>query len=251
MASLSCKNFAAHVHRNFAREVAAGHGGRHFGDVAHLAGQVAGHRVDGVGQVFPRARHAGHLRLSAQFAVGSHFARHARHFRGEHAQLLNHRVHDLRRPQEFAFQRPAVHVQPHCLRQVALRDGGDRARHFRGRPQQIFHQRVDRNFHLAPRARDSWNRVRSRVRPSLPTTWPDALQLLRHLLVGGDDVVECVGDFSGKAGPRSGQANGEIAVAHGLQAGQHQREFAGVVEAVTSVAFCYFGDCRAARRGSG
>ncbi len=80
------KNFAAHVDRDLAGEVAAGHGGCDFGDVAHLAGQVAGHRVDGVGQIFPRAGHAGHLRLAAQFSVGADFARHARHFGGEHAQ---------------------------------------------------------------------------------------------------------------------------------------------------------------------
>ena len=39
----------------FLRQVAVGDGGRHVGDVAHLAGQVAGHRVHVVGQVLPRA----------------------------------------------------------------------------------------------------------------------------------------------------------------------------------------------------
>ena len=124
-------------------------------------------------KILPRAGHAGHLRLAAQLAVGAHFAGHARHFRGEHAQLLNHRVDDVGRAQELAFQRAPVHVQPHGLGQVALRHGGDRARHFGGRPQQILHQRVDRDFHLAPGA--------SRIRetecargscPSLPTAWP-------------------------------------------------------------------------------
>ncbi len=38
--SLSCKNFTAHVHRNFARQVAVGHGDRHFRDVAHLSREV-------------------------------------------------------------------------------------------------------------------------------------------------------------------------------------------------------------------
>ena len=105
------QNFAAHIDRDFAGEIAAGHGGRDFGDVAHLAGQVAGHRVDGIGQIFPRTGHAGHLRLTAEFSVGSDFAGHTRHFSGEDAELLNHRVDDLCGAQELAFQRPTIDVQ--------------------------------------------------------------------------------------------------------------------------------------------
>ena len=77
------QNFAADVHRDLLGQVAAGDGRRHFGDVSHLAGQVAGHGVDGVGEILPRSGDAGHLRLAAQFAVGSDFAGHARHFRRE------------------------------------------------------------------------------------------------------------------------------------------------------------------------
>ena len=146
------QNFAAHIDRDLAREIAAGHGGRHLGDVAHLAGQVAGHGVDRVGQILPRTGHAGHLRLAAQLAVGAHFAGHARHFGGEHAELLNHGVDDVGGAQELAFERAAVHVQPDRLRQIALGHGGDGARHFGGGPKQILHQRVDRDFHLAPGA---------------------------------------------------------------------------------------------------
>ena len=125
------QNFAAHVDRDLARKIAAGHGGRDFRDVADLAGQVAGHRVDGVGQVLPGAGDAGHLRLAAQFAVGAHFAGHARHFGGEHAELLNHRVDDVGGTQEFAFERTPVHVEPDGLSQISLRHSGDRARNFR------------------------------------------------------------------------------------------------------------------------
>ena len=42
---LQLEDFALHVHRDLARQVAARHGGGHFGDVADLGGQVAGHRV--------------------------------------------------------------------------------------------------------------------------------------------------------------------------------------------------------------
>ncbi len=45
----------------FLDKVAVGHRGGHFGDVAHLAGQVGGHGVHGVGQVLPGAGDALHV----------------------------------------------------------------------------------------------------------------------------------------------------------------------------------------------
>src|SRR5205823_5215095 len=80
---LELENLAAHVHRNLAGVLAAGHGTGHLGDVAHLRGQVAAHPVDVIGQVFPGAGDAGDLGLAAELAVGAHFAGHARHFGGE------------------------------------------------------------------------------------------------------------------------------------------------------------------------
>src|SRR5205085_370761 len=50
-------------------EVALGHGRGDLGDVADLAGQVAGHRVDVVGQVLPGAGDIGHLGLAAELAL--------------------------------------------------------------------------------------------------------------------------------------------------------------------------------------
>ena len=78
----------------------------------------------------------------------------------------------VRRPQEFAFQRASINVQLHRLRQIALGHGGDRARNFRGGPQQIVHQRIDRNFHLAPRAVRLVKAHALARWPSLPTTCP-------------------------------------------------------------------------------
>jgi len=40
MASLSLEDLAAHVDGDFLREVAAGDGNRHVGDVADLSGEV-------------------------------------------------------------------------------------------------------------------------------------------------------------------------------------------------------------------
>ena len=86
------------------------------------------------------------------FAVGSHFARHARHLGSEHAQLLNHGVHDVRGAQKFAFERAAVHVEPDRLGEIALGHGGDGAGHLGGRPEQVLDQRIDRDFHVVPGA---------------------------------------------------------------------------------------------------
>ena len=72
------------------------------GDVADLVGQVAAHRVDRVGQVLPRAGDAGHDRLAAELAVGADLARDARDFRGERAQLVDHRVDGFLELQDLA-----------------------------------------------------------------------------------------------------------------------------------------------------
>ena len=74
---LELQDLAAHVHRDLLGQVAVGDGDGHLGDVAHLAGEVRGHRVDVVGEVLPRAGHAGHLRLAAELAFGADLARHA------------------------------------------------------------------------------------------------------------------------------------------------------------------------------
>ena len=137
-----------------------------------------------------------HLRLAAELAFGADLARDARHLRGEHAELLDHGVDDGRRAQELALERAPVDLEPHRLQQVALRDRGDGAGDFGGRPEQIVDQRVDRGFHLAPGA------VRQAELDALAglafaaDDLADALELLRHALVGGDDLVEGVGDLA-------------------------------------------------------
>ena len=67
----------------FFDKIAARHGGGHLGDVAHLTGQIAGHQVHAVGQVGPGAGDAFHLRLAAELAFRTHFARDAGHFGSE------------------------------------------------------------------------------------------------------------------------------------------------------------------------
>src|SRR5256885_2368357 len=83
---------ATRVDGDFVRQVAARHRGGDLGDVADLAGQVGGHRVDRVGQVLPGAGDAAHQRLSAELAFGADLARHARDFAREGVELVDHRV---------------------------------------------------------------------------------------------------------------------------------------------------------------
>ena len=116
---LQLQDLAADVDGDLLRQVALGDGGRHLGDVAHLAGQVAGHRVDAVGQVLPRAGDAAHDGLAAELAFGADLARDARHLAGEGVELIDHRVDGL-----LQLEHLAAHVDGDLLRQVAVGDGG-------------------------------------------------------------------------------------------------------------------------------
>ncbi len=102
---LQLQNFAARIHRDLGRQIALGHGRGHTGDVADLVGQVAGHRIDALRQIAPGSRHAFHFRLAAELAFRSHFARHARHFRCERAELIHHGVDGVLQLQNFAAHR--------------------------------------------------------------------------------------------------------------------------------------------------
>ena len=81
---LQLEDFAADVDRDLSRQVAARHRGRDLGDVADLAGQVRGHRVDAVGQVLPGAGDAATpCAWPPSLPFGADLARHARDFAGE------------------------------------------------------------------------------------------------------------------------------------------------------------------------
>src|SRR5207247_181333 len=121
-----------------------------FGDVADLAGQVAGHRVDAVGQVLPGAGNAAHQRLAAELAFGAHLARDARHFAGKRIELVHHGVDGV-----FQFENFAAHVHRDLLREVAV---GDRGRHFRdvsNLRRQVARHRVDALGQILPGAGDA------------------------------------------------------------------------------------------------
>src|SRR4029077_7588616 len=98
--------------------VTAGDGGGDFGDVAHLSGEVACHRVDVIGEILPRARHPGNDGLTAELALGADLARDARDFGGEAVELVDHGVDRLLELQDLA-----AHVHGNLARQVAAGDG--------------------------------------------------------------------------------------------------------------------------------
>ena len=82
------------------------------------------------------------------------------------------------------------------------------------RPHQVVDQRIDRLLHLAPCAGGAVE-AHALPRLALPAHHlPDARELLRHLAVGGHDVVEAVGDLAVEPGPVARQAHAEVAVGH-------------------------------------
>src|SRR5262245_24205082 len=214
---LELKDLAAHVHGDLLRQVAVGHRDGHLGEIADLRRQVGGHRVDALGEVLPHARHLAHLGLAAELALGADLARDARHLGGEHAELLDHGVDDGGGAQEFALERAAVDVERHRLEEIALGDGGDGARDLRGRPQQVVDQGVDRGFHLGPGPAGEAE-LDAVARLALAAdSGADPVELLRHALVGGDDLIEGVGDLAGDANAVAGQADGKVTHPHGGQ----------------------------------
>src|SRR5207244_12927955 len=85
---LQLEDFAAHVHRNFLGKVTVGDCGRNFGDVAHLAGKIAGHQIHAVSKVLPGTGDAFDVSLAAKFSFRAHLAGDAGNFRGETVELI-------------------------------------------------------------------------------------------------------------------------------------------------------------------
>src|SRR5204862_453325 len=100
-------------------EIAVGHGGGDFGDVAHLGGEVAGHEIDAVGEILPGAGDTLDIGLAAQLAFAADLARHAGHLGGEGTQLVHHRVDGVLQLEDLALD-----VDGDLLGQVAVGHGG-------------------------------------------------------------------------------------------------------------------------------
>src|SRR5207245_3204476 len=99
--------------------VAVGDGGGDVGDVPDLRGQVARHRVDGVGEVLPGAGDVPDVGLAAELALGADLAGDARDFGGERAELVDHRVDGVLELEDLALD-----VDGDLSRKIAVGDGG-------------------------------------------------------------------------------------------------------------------------------
>src|SRR5207244_814851 len=123
------------------------HGGGDLRDVAHLGGQVARHAVDVVGQVLPGAGHALDLRLAAELPLGADLAGHARHLRGEGAQLVHHGIDGVLQLQDLALD-----VHRDLLGQVAVGHGRGDLRDVAHLPGQVGRHAIDAVGQVSPGA---------------------------------------------------------------------------------------------------
>src|SRR5205823_2095261 len=83
---------APDIDRDLLGEVASFDRGGDIGDVAHLGGEVARHRVDVVGEVLPGTGGAFHVRLAAELAFGTDLRSEERRVGGEGIELVDHHV---------------------------------------------------------------------------------------------------------------------------------------------------------------
>ena len=105
-------------------EISFRHRSRHGGNISYLARQIPGERIHIISKVFPGAADAGYYSLTSELTLGSYFSRHARHFIGEGAELVDHGVHGRADAEEFALHRLAVNFEHHLLAEISLGDSG-------------------------------------------------------------------------------------------------------------------------------
>src|SRR5206468_1780209 len=109
-------DFALGFEHQFSLQVAVRHGGYDFRDAAYLSCKVSGHQVYVVGQILPCTGDTAHIRLTAEFSVGTDFASHARHFARESIQLVHHDVNGV-----LQLQNLTAHVYRDLTAQIASR----------------------------------------------------------------------------------------------------------------------------------
>src|SRR5262249_36184169 len=141
-----------------------------------------------------------HIGLAAELAFGADLARHARDFRHEQAELLQHRIHDLADAQKVAAQRTTLDLEIHRLRQVTLGDGTDHARHFISRLHHAADEIIDHVDVGGPPA----GRVRQ-LGPVpdlalLADNLAEAFDFVAHALIELDHIIERLGNFAVEPG---------------------------------------------------
>ena len=114
---LQLQHLAAHIHGDLLGKIAAGHRGGDVRNVAHLCGEITGHRVDALSEISPHAAHSAHIRLAAEFALGPDLSGNAGHFSGERVQLVHHDVDGV-----LQFLKFAARIDSDLRRQIAVRN---------------------------------------------------------------------------------------------------------------------------------
>ena len=194
---LQLEELALDVGGDLLAQVAVGDRGRHLGDVADLAGQVAGHQVDVVGQVLPDAADLDRDgRRLAELALGADLARHARDLRDEPVELVDHAVDRV-----LQLEHLALDLDRDLLAQVAVGDRADHALHLDRGTDEVLDQAVDRLDAVAPDLVGAPEHDALGELALLADDAADARQLGAERLVGDDDLVQPVGDLAGDAGP--------------------------------------------------
>src|SRR5580700_10476740 len=97
------QNLALDVDGDLLGQITPSHRRGDLGDVAHLCREVRRHPVDTVGQLLPDASDALDIRLAAKLSLSADLARNPRDFRGERAQLVNHRVYGFLEFEDLAI----------------------------------------------------------------------------------------------------------------------------------------------------
>src|SRR5262249_8299646 len=116
---LKLQNLAADIDGDLLGEITVCNGGGDLGNVAHLRGQVAGHRVGAVVGGLSGAGEGAHRCLTAKTALGADLTRDTRHLGSEGVELVDHRVDGFLELQDLAAD-----VDRDLLGQVAACNGG-------------------------------------------------------------------------------------------------------------------------------
>src|ERR1700722_2486259 len=102
-------DFAARFNLNRTREISFRHGRGHFGDSAHLIGDIGGEKVDVAGKIFPCPRSARNVGLTTESSFHANFARNVRHLIGESGERVGHVVNGVGQSGNFAL---GLHSEP-------------------------------------------------------------------------------------------------------------------------------------------
>src|SRR5207244_153732 len=137
------KNFSANIDGDLLGEIAVGDGGGNGGNVADLRGQVTRHEIDVIRKVLPSAGNTFDFGLATEFTFGADFARHTVHFRGESAELVDHRVDRFCGAQKVTLEFATLDFHRHALGEITFSDSADDAGRFADRMRQAINQQID------------------------------------------------------------------------------------------------------------